>query len=207
MRVWGETNTHAGILGGFGRPPSSELGPLLLACVLAPGGQGAWGAHDVLLSRTREQTRKGRCATVKKETPQKSQRVPRLPRVARARVSPASEGRGGLALVVLVPGSREPRGHPGRCAPLPWRASCRTRLGTEPSAFRGRPHAGPPADYGSVPEWLSACGWKSSLGLERGQVRAGAGRRWARGHLPWKHGGIQNVFLHCTSLWKKDRKC
>lgn len=56
----------------------------------------------------------------------------------------------------------------GRHAPRPGGPRAAHVSGPEPSAFRGRPHAGPPADYGSVPEWLSACGWKSSLGLERG---------------------------------------
>lgn len=200
MRVCGETNTHAGILGGFGRPHPQSSDLSCLPCVLAPGEQGAWGTHDVLLLRTRSRPGRGRCAAVKKETPQKSQRF------RGARVSPASEGRGGLALVVLVPGSREPGGHPD--------ATPRALEGLVPHTSRDpNPRLSAAVHTQALQRTMALFPSGSQLvggrvlWAWRGGVRAGAGRRWARGQLPWKHGGIQNVFLHCTSSWKKDRKC
>lgn len=177
--VWGETNTHAGTLGGFGRPhpQSSDLSclPHFLAPVSRERGARTTSCCHGHVSRPG----RGRCAAVKKETPKKSERF---------RGYLGSQARRGLAglrgarragfggVGAGIQGAPRTSGHR---APRPGGPRAAPGSGPEPSASRGRPHAGPQRTMALFPSGSQLVGGRvlwAWRGGGSGRARGGGGQ-------------------------------
>lgn len=79
-----------------------------------------------------------------------------------------------------------------------WLGTPNPRVSPQPSRCRPLP-----ADYGSVPAWLSSCLWKSSLGLEKGRAWADSEQMWEgsvwRMHFASEAGSVWFSLKHGTS--------